>query len=287
MISDPKGAPKDYWNPVGIDDPTTRAQLRNPCQLNPRTGDAPNRGALFARDSRTGHEIILHNGTLRGGRQGLTLAAFWDRYLLGPALNVHGLPEPFVKVADLDGPNPLGEIGLFAAEARRIKKLVRDEGETTESAVLTQDSITDYRTKGGRTRRTPQSELRIIEIVHDLVTDELARVMNAAGFVPQADRHGTHDLLLLKPRSVLFEVKTTLSSQDAYTGLGQLLLNGSQSRPKPASVYVCPAPSAGFPWFWEPLLRIGVEIVTYRSINGHPQINLQELQRVLPELPLP
>lgn len=98
-----------------------------------------------------------------------------------------------------------------------------------------------------------------------------------------ADRGGTHDLLLRKPKSILFEVKTTLGVQDAYTAVGQLLLNGSRLRPSPSLVYVCPAPPLGTrPWYFGAFNRLGIQIVTYTSVDGEPRVNHRQLGRVLP-----
>jgi hypothetical protein len=67
---------------------------------------------------------------------------------------------------------------------------------------------------------------------------------------------------------VLFEVKTTASSGNLYTGIGQLMLNGAAESMEPKRVLVLPALPT--PQTRAAIERIGIDVLTFHGDEEHP-----------------
>ena len=219
---------------------------------------------------------MLHSGRLAGGRTGLTLDAFQGLYR-DELVDAGG--RSWAAVADLDGPNPLGSIAQFARECRRIKESIVSMQEDLAKSEPSPSARPVYRVIDPKPGTTQWVARSAAERAHDWVTNALNRELTDRGLVVRYDRQ--RDLVVSnKARDILlFEVKSSSSSQDVYTGIGQLMYHGRADDPKTKLVLVVPKPLAG--GVEERARRLGFDILTYERRRHDVVFEPQALARVL------
>lgn len=150
-----------YWNAFGMAD---RLNLRGSndivVEVNiPLGGPSARVAGLFARDSETGHLILLHRGSIGGGRKGVGKEAFLNWYRQPRvAVSDGSSSSTALKVADIDAPNASHHIADFVEAVFRFKS----QSEVEEIAGLS-DSELERRAGKGRTepKRTAVESLAI------------------------------------------------------------------------------------------------------------------------------
>ncbi|MBH3404721.1 hypothetical protein I5P86_06625 [Pseudomonas glycinae] len=214
-------------------------------QINFPTGEySKSLSGVFVYDE-TGSVYIAHRGKLAGPGGGFKRRAVLDRLSnCQPAIE-EGKPLRLAVVAGLESPGLIGEIFRFANDCREVvadlaewrewKKKnppaaidVSTEGKNvhprSSSAKNRAMRIGDYFDEfaGTSKRRAIPSGVRVVE--HGAVVSALARWLYAKG--PQR-KSSAIDLAVIGDKFIdLYEVKTSASTTDIYTGVGQLLIHG-------------------------------------------------------------
>ena len=278
-----------FWCCFGVQNPKDVESLDIAVEINPRLEGTDLRVAgAFARDA---HGIVhlCHNGKIGGGRRGVGKSAFFRHYR--GALTEMAYGARIVEVVDL-GPISSrelpGRIGRFAKEIERVKEIVKHEiaakTGTMDARPLSLElanASPGFVPEFSGVRR-PYSLTGVIEANadHGNVVDALAKSVEKLGYVACNDR--ARDLFTLDERksiAVLFEVKTDVTRQSIYAGVGQLLLNGGVANPSPRMILVVP----GRP---EPNTRaalgsIGISVLAYEWRSHEPVISNLELRSLM------
>jgi len=165
----PKSIPRN-WNAFGAGLPSLRVSNAITVETNVAMRGVDRRVAgLFARDE-TEKTVLLHNGKIGGGQEGVGKKAFmkWYSKRYPGRMTIFSDPscdddkkEAAILVAELDSPEFVSQIESFVDDVRRFKDAVRglndDLGEMSES---------DLGEKVAAARKKPKSSIAAV-IVHD------------------------------------------------------------------------------------------------------------------------
>lgn len=274
-----------FWCCFGIDDPRKAASLDIAVEINPRhEGTDLVVGGAFAKDER-GEVHLCHNGKMGGGRPGVGKAAFFRHYSDSGGLKTMLYNERLVDVVDLGpitSPRLRRRVAWFAHEVARIKEACAGEqAGGTGVRARPEPAIPTFSPEFSG-RRSAFSVRRRIEANadHGLVVDALKAALERVGHRSYNDRE--RDLFVLGKRnrvSVLFEVKTDVTTTSIYTAVGQLLLNGGGGPRAPKMVLVLPGKPKRKTA--DALKSIGVAMLDFEWSGNTPVIRGSALKRVM------
>ena len=274
-----------FWCCFGVEDPREAASLDISVEINPRhNGTDLVVGGAFAKDER-GEVHLCHNGKIGGGRKGVGKSAFLRHYSGSGDLEQMLYKDRLVHVVDL-GPITSQRlprrVARFAHEVARIKEVCAEEQVSGKGVHGTiKPSIPTFSPEFSG-RRAAFSVKRRIEANadHGLVVDALKTAVERIGQLSYNDRE--RDLYVLDNRdrvSVLFEVKTDVTTTSIYTAVGQLLLNGGAGPRAPKLVLVLPDKPK--PKTASVLKSIGVVVLDYEWREDTAVVRDSVLERVL------
>lgn len=165
--------------------------------------------------------LVLHRGKIGGGKPGIGKNLVLDNYRGDFVTAIDGDRETeFCLIGELNSPHLPRQVANFVHEIARIKLL--EDGETaTDFEELSDFNYTDEHS--GRTV-TERNDPLIIERTHGIVVSALATELQNRGHKIGNDRN--RDLFIHNENkiSVLFEIKTSSSTQCLYSAVGQLIL---------------------------------------------------------------
>lgn len=268
-----------FWCCFGLDDPNTTVNLDITVEINPRyQGTDLLVAGAFAKDT-MGAVHLCHNGKIGGGRKGVGKSAFFRHCHGGYMEMVY--PNGSARVVDLgpiDRPALLDRLEWFAREVKRIKEACANEQHGKAPVDLGLPTFSPEFSG----RRSPYSVSRRIESKadHGLVVDALADAVKGVGRT--AGNDGARDLFVLDARNrptVLFEVKTDLTTTSIYTAVGQLLLNGGAGQHAPRKVLVVPGKPKRETL--DALSSVGIDLLPFAWRGGKPLIAEADLKRHL------
>ena len=279
----PDQAEGRFWCCFGVDNPREAASLDIAVEINPRhrRTDLLVAGA-FAKDQR-GAVHLCHNGKIGGGRKGVGKSAFFRHYSGGLENMLYD--QQLVDVVDLGpitSPKLPRRVARFAREVLRIKEMRTKTPEDGAGALPASKPAIPTFSPEFSGRRSAFSVSRRIEAKadHGLVVDALRVAVSRRGYPAYSD--GARDLFVLNKRdrvSVLFEVKTDVTTTSIYTAVGQLLLNGGAGARAPKMVLVLPGrPKRKTS---EALKSIGVAVLDFEWRGNTPVIRDSALRRVM------
>jgi len=271
-----------YVNLIGRGDPESNAFLMIDLQFNVPIKEFGRRhGGAFVQDIESGAAVLAHRGIVTRGMSRVRKDA-----LLQEAAATTTLVEtsqgatPLLLVASLDSPQLVEEITDFAEEIRRAADAVMTQ-EAAEAEIeskpgvralsqLIDGRLGDYFDEFCGKRKLPCREAVIVEVRHGRVVQHLRAQLEEVGMVLKSQQV---DLAIRKRDAVLlFEVKTSMSSTDLYTAIGQLLLHSLVAqeqfhRAKVRKILVIPeAPNPHLRKRMEESL--GIEVLAFRWKNG-------------------
>ena len=274
-----------FWCCFGVEDPRKTASLDIAVEINPRhEGTDLLVAGAFAKDER-GTVHLCHNGKIGGGQKGVGKSAFFRHYAYrGLEEMLH--KDRLVDVVDLGpitSPRLPRRVARFAHVVARIKEVCAKEQEAAETGVRgTPKPVIPTFSPEFSGKRSAFSVSRRIEAKadHGLVVDALEAVVKRGGHLAYND--GARDLFVLDKRnrmSVLFEVKTDVTTTSIYTAVGQLLLNGGAGPRAPKMVLVLPdKPKRRTS---EALKSIGVAVLDFEWRGNTPMIRDSALRQVM------
>ena len=204
-----------YWNAFGFGDPReAKGTLSIVVEINPPFRGSNRRVAgAFATDSRGGL-YLLHRGKIGGGRAGVGMHAFIQRYrgALHEVAEAGGSTE-FVVLGRLGDPILARSVQAFVAEVSRFKEHP-SEAHAPGSRGFSPEFF------GNRTvgvREAIEAKCR-----HGVVVNTLHELLERDGFKVTNNRsmdlcvHAKHGI------AVLLEAKAATDPYSIYTGIGQL-----------------------------------------------------------------
>lgn len=223
-----------YWNAFGIGRPQNKSnsiigEINFPFENNRRIQ------GVFAEDN-NGEILVLHRGTIGGGRKGIGKKLFSDNYREKPIDAIDGdIETEFYFVGDLKSKLFPKQLARFIYEIDRIKKLVKNPSAVPNLKLAFSDE------HFGISVSEPDNPIKM-ERIHGIVVNSLAKEIEKKGLSIGNNRE--MDLYVYNKREqiiALFEIKTTLSTQSLYSAVGQLLLYSIPIKNKVKLVAVLPS----------------------------------------------
>lgn len=174
-------------------------------------------GALALSDD--GDVYLLHRGNIGGGKSGIGKSAFLENFR-GDLQEVDecGKTTNFCVIGQITSIVLADLVKSFIEEIGRVKSLLR----SPSSFDIDQFRFNDE--NGGRYILGDLSRGNGAERTHYMVVNALAELLENQGLKVGNDRN--RDLFIHDSRCIraLFEIKTSLSSQNLYSAVGQLLI---------------------------------------------------------------
>jgi hypothetical protein len=188
---------------------------------------------FFARDTNTGTVYLMHSGRVGGGTKGVGKAAFlaWSDQRLVEAVDSQGDKRDGIIVMPVEGSGASQSAARYIAQIARFKVAVRaGELGTAEFQKKQKDFEDFYAESRGRRRGKRSSKVDYLSR-HGEVVDALYEWRLRAG-LSRGQRLVKNVLIDLgcasgQPLEEVYEVKTSATRPDLYTGIGQLLVHGA------------------------------------------------------------
>lgn len=210
-----------YWNGFGVGRPKPGSNNSLVGEINFPYLDINRRIAGAFAIEGDGNVLVLHRGKIGGGKPGIGKNYFTENYTGEWVTAIDGDRETdFCLVAEFGSPLFASQVADFIKQIQRVKHLINTNDEYDpfdfSNFLYTEESH-------GQTL-TEKSEPKTINRVHGIVVNSLSELLTKQGFEVARDKN--RDLFIHRKGEVrlLFEVKTTLSTQALCTAMGQLLL---------------------------------------------------------------
>ncbi|PBQ34575.1 hypothetical protein CNR22_23280 [Sphingobacteriaceae bacterium] len=209
-----------YWNGFGIGRPKQGRSNSLNGEINFDYEGSKRVAGAFAVDNE-GKILILHTGTIGGGKKGIGKNFFLSNFRGDPIKAIHDDKEvDYCLVGELNSPHFPEQVSNFIREIYRVKNLNQEQIET-DFGYLGNFKYTDERS--GSTV-TESNDPRTITRTHGIVVNALHDELERRGLNASNDRNRDLFIHHRSRISTLFEVKTSSSTQCLYQAVGQLLL---------------------------------------------------------------
>jgi hypothetical protein len=251
-----------YWNAFNLSPTDLIANRKYNSRVNIsyyKSGDSMERSSRFAIDANRNY-YLLHSGSLRGGKEGLTKEFFWEYYTGEYVLIRHGKKESkFALVAALNSDSIVGDVYSFILQVDRIKKIKAGEI-TVDSAETAIKGLTTSEYWGDKSYDLPERHIEYTSD-HGYIIDCLIKVLKEKGHI--AGRTKLIDVFIQKGEtfSHIFELKTKLSTQTLYTAIGQLMLHSLTADKHHKKIFVMP--SGQNPEVHTDLRKLDIDVLTF------------------------
>jgi hypothetical protein len=222
-LAEMKKAKQTFWNPLGTKDPATVNQAGITVEMNYIIGNGEKRGAGFAKDD-NGNFFLFHRGNIGGGRKGIGKTLFINNYRgsLREVKEPNGIALVAV-VGNLLSERFIRQVGVFVYEIKRIKNL----RPTDAISSAQQNRINKIFNSEFSGKKNYKIKVKVSATCdHGLLVDGLNKLLNEKKLKTANDKN--RDLYVLNKNGVItavYEFKTSHSSTDIYTAVGQLLVN--------------------------------------------------------------
>lgn len=248
-----------FWNAFGLKEPEKGSSCPIVAEINfPLAGVNRRVAGVFVKDEK-GNIIVCHRGRIGGSRPGIGKTLFDENYR-GEWVVVNDGEEEneFAIIGDISSPRFPYQVHEFVLEVDRIKKIA-DKGFKKDVPKAEIGFAPEFY----REKRFKIDKEVISNCDHGYVVGELARTLESNGLRVGNDQ--LRDLYIIeksKHVSAIFEVKTELTLNNLYTGIGQLFLNSVGLPKKPRLFLVLPENP---PKTVETKLKeVGIECLTYK-----------------------
>ena len=159
-------------------------------------------------------------GKIGGGKVGIGKQLFFDNFRGDfETANDDGKDTKFCVIGSMNSKHFPQQVSNFVAEVDRIKNLTMDN--EADFPFLLEFKCTDEHSGISKVKRKSTG---IIERIHGIVVNSLARILEDNGHKIANNRNV--DLFIHKRGQIktIFEIKTSSSTQDLYSAVGQLLI---------------------------------------------------------------
>jgi len=216
------------WNAFGVFDPKRHAQMIT-VEINiPTTSNSARVAGFFARDAATGQVLLMHDGSVGGGKPGVGRSAFlfWSKTKPVDTYGDGGEVRSGLIIGAVGSGDLPGRLWWFVQHVKGFKDAVKrgdlDDPEMRKAIAEWEDFNSE---SSGRRRGRRRAEIDYIsyhgEVVERLFEERFARrrdgeqVLNSR-LIDLYVRNGT-------AMTEIYEVKTGTDRQSIYTAIGQLV----------------------------------------------------------------
>lgn len=255
-----------FWNGFGIGRPTEGANNSLVGEINfPYENIVRNIQGAFAIED-NGNVLVLHRGRIGGGKPGIGKTYFTTNFRGDFVTAIDGDRETeFCLVGELNSKHFPRQVSNFINEIYRIKNL-EDRETAADFSDLTDFNYTDEHS--GQTV-TERNDPVIIERTHGIVVNKLAEELRNKGLQIGNDRN--RDLFIHHNGQIkiLFEIKTSSSTQCLYSAIGQLLLYSIPIRNNVKLIAVLPDKLSKI--VTKKFSTLGIDLLYYKWDNDKPK----------------
>jgi len=266
--------PNRFWNGFGVGKP--REGKNNPLngEINfPFEGINRRVAGVFAQED-NGKILVLHRGRIGGGKPGIGKNYFKDNFRGDFVIAIDSDRETeFCLVGELNSNHFPKQVANFIKEIYRVKNINKGE-KTTDFEDLNKFSFTDEQSGQTETERTGATK---IERTHGIIVNALAKELETRKCKIGNDRN--RDLFIHQNNKIttLFEIKTSSSTQNLYSAVGQLIIYSIPIKNDVKLVIVIPEKLNKI--VTKRLWQLGIRILYYEWTNGNPEFI--ELNKIL------
>lgn len=262
-----------YWNGFGISKPGKGSNVSLVGEINfPYEGIDRRIAGVFAKEE-NGNILILHRGKIGGGRKGIGKSFFVDNFSGEFVIAIDGKRETeFCLVGELNSIHFLEQVSDFINEIQRVKNIINNP--VAEFNDLYNFSYTNEHFGRSVTER---NEPIVINRVHGIVVGALRTELENHGHLIANDKN--RDLFIHKNGKikVMFEIKTSSSTQNIYSATGQLLIYSIPIQNEIPLIAVFP--NILSQRVVSRLSEFGIQLVYYNWVKGVPKF--KGLEKIL------
>ena len=213
--------PNRFWNGFGVGRPRENKNNSLNGEINFPYENINRRIAGVFAVEENGNILVLHRGKIGGGKKGIGKHFFKDNFR-GDFVNaIDGNRETeFCLIGELKSNHFPNQVANFIKEIYRVKHLGNDET-NVDFDELNNFSFTN---EHSGTVETKQSGTKTIDRTHGIIVNALAAELEHRSYKIGNDKN--RDLFIHNKSeiSALFEIKTSSTTQNLYTAVGQLLI---------------------------------------------------------------
>ncbi len=265
-----------FWNGFGIGRPLEGKNNSLVGEINfPHEGIKRAIAGAFGIDE-NGKIMVLHRGKIGGGKPGVGKSIFVDNFRGDFIYAIDDDRETrFCLVGELGSEYFSHQVVSFIHEIRRVKNLL--VAGTTPNFENLLNFI--YTAEHSGVSVSERNEPVFMNRTHGIVANALAAELSRRGYQVSNDQN--RDLFIHNGNQItaLFEIKTSSSTQNLYSAIGQLLVYSIPIRNAVQLVAVLPDPLATS--VENRFAELGIKILYYEIVNGVPRfIGLESLLNV-------
>ena len=265
-----------FWNGFGIGRPIESSGNSLVGEINfPYEGINRRIAGAFGKET-NGNILVLHRGRIGGGSPGVGKNVFVDNFRGDQVIALDGeIENNFCVVGELNSSIFPLQVADFINEIRRVKEFIKT-GSSFDFEDLNNFQFTDE--QSGQTTHQRQGET-IRNRTHGIVVNALADELLQRGLTFGNDVN--RDLFVYRKQKIttIFEIKTTSSTQNIYTAVGQLIIYSIPIKTEVKLFIVLPEKLNNV--VETRLARLGIEPLYYIWRNGFPHFT--ELDSLIAE----
>lgn len=210
-----------FWNGFGINRPTENKNNSLIGEVNFPYEKIDRRIAGAFGIEENGKILVLHRGKIGGGKKGIGKHFFKDNFR-GDFVNaIDGNRETeFCLIGELKSIHFPNQVANFIKEINRVKHIANDEKEINFEYL----NKFNFTNEQSGMYKTQQAGTRTIDRTHGIIVNTLAKELENRKFKIANDKY--RDLFIYSQSEIttLFEIKTSSTTQNLYTAVGQLLI---------------------------------------------------------------
>ncbi len=272
FTSQPSQNNNRYWDAYGLEPSKTRSNNIT-VEINvPVEGINRTISALYAEDSDTKEIFLLHRGKVGGGRPGIGKDAFTAWYSGGIAAvdELDGRTTQVFLITSLGDPHMADNVASFVKAVSVFKSTVTSAQQRDVRGNGNNNMAHDFHDEFSGKKDIPARASTTADCNHGRVVTSLKRHLEAQhkGTSHRLINTKKIDLALMEASQLLhvWEVKTDISLQNLYTGIGQLIVNTMGQSMCHKTLVLPDAPPLPNP-FLVGLKDLGISVILYNM--GH------------------
>jgi hypothetical protein len=257
-----------HWICFGVTHPDEHASPSITVEINiPK--DVPSRSIAGALGKQGGDYFLTHSGRIGGGKKGVSKKAFLEFYE-GERREImwaDGQSTERLVIGRIASPSFVNRLGAFVHAVDRFK---RTFSEPAAGASLPEPDRLFFRPEFEGTRTYKTRELRQMTRNHGAVVRALNQLLDGelVGNTQHLDLFGW-----IGPhrKPFVFEVKTSTTTTDVYTGVGQLLIHAANWAEHATKILVLPELPG--PALARALHELNIHVLTFKLRAGHARFH--------------
>jgi hypothetical protein len=245
---------------LGLENPFEKSNLNITVEFNfPNTGLHKRIAGCILSDSRNGI-YIGHSGKIGGGRAGIGKGPFTDWYPSNPITVDWGISQTreLLFVSKLNS-------NTFQMELKKFISRVHEFKEKAMQGLLKPATSPAYSSEFSGHRKPYRVEREIqAEVNHGLIVDELKKKLDSKGLKAWSDRRDLYVEKSRGVRSLLFEIKTNITSSDIVKAIGQLFYYSTSFQMDKNTKRILVIPNKIKTHHVKEIQSLGIQVIKYR-----------------------